>query len=154
MSKMIEEISYPKHYLYRRIVQAKIFIDNNYQAALDAHLIADEACFSKYHFIRIFKQVYGLTPHQYLTKVRIAHAAELLFRGKSVAESCFTVGFESVGTFSGLFKKYMHRTPSGYQLYEKNRVHQMRSNPLQYVPGCFSQKHGWTKVSNFEEVAL
>jgi len=154
MSKMIEEIYYPKHYLYRRIVQAKMFIDNNYQAALDAHLIADEACFSKYHFIRIFKQVYALTPHQYLTQVRMVHAAALLLKGKSVTESCFMVGFESVGSFSGLFKKYMHRTPSRYVLQEKKRARQMQSNPLQYVPGCFSQKHGWTKISNFEEASL
>jgi len=57
--------TYPKVYLYRGIVQAKPFIDNNY-----ADHIADEAFFSKFHFIRLFKKIYSKTPHQYLITVR------------------------------------------------------------------------------------
>ena len=59
--------NYPKMYLYRCIVQAKLFIDNNYADRIDLSQIADEAFFSRFHFRRLFKQAYGKTPHHYLT---------------------------------------------------------------------------------------
>ena len=65
---------YPKIYLYRRIVQAKLFIDKFYSEKIDLDNISDEAYFSKFHFIRLFKSIYGKTPHQYLTTVRIEKA--------------------------------------------------------------------------------
>ena len=73
---------YPKIYLYKRIVQAKLFIDNNYAEDIDLDNIADEAYFSKFHFIRLFKNIYGSTPHHYLRQVRIEHAKQLLAKNK------------------------------------------------------------------------
>jgi AraC-like DNA-binding protein len=70
--------SYPKVYLYRRIVNAKLFIEQNYASAIALNDISDEAYFSKYHFIRLFKKIYGKTPHQYLTAIRIDKAKSLL----------------------------------------------------------------------------
>ena len=75
---------YPKIYLYRRIVQAKLFIDKFHSEKIDLNNIADEACFSKYHFIRLFKSIYGKTPNQYLKEARIENAKELIKNGKSV----------------------------------------------------------------------
>ncbi|MFN2440773.1 MAG: helix-turn-helix transcriptional regulator, partial [Chitinophagaceae bacterium] len=54
--------NYPKIYLYRRIVRAKLFIDDNYSENIDLDNIADEACFSKFHFARQFKKIYSKTP--------------------------------------------------------------------------------------------
>ena len=48
-------MEYPKLYLYRRIVQAKLFIDSHYAGDIDLEQIADEAYFSKFHFCRLFK---------------------------------------------------------------------------------------------------
>src|SRR4051794_17484294 len=98
--------NYPKAYLYKRIVQAKLFIDEHFGEALDLDNIADEAYFSKFHFIRLFKTIYHRTPHQYLTKVRMEKAKYLLQQGTAVAETCFAVGFSSVSSFTGLFRKY------------------------------------------------
>src|SRR5215831_10079579 len=97
--------SYPKMYMYRRIVQAKLFIDGHYSEPLDLSAIADEAYFSKFHFIRLFKTAYGRTPHHYLIKVRIDHAQELLAKDVSVGEVSVMVGFESSTSFAALFKK-------------------------------------------------
>ncbi|MGB4900705.1 MAG: hypothetical protein WBP00_07995 [Saprospiraceae bacterium] len=44
--------TYPKYFLYQRIVQAKLFMDTHFSESLDLDNIADEACFSKFHFIR------------------------------------------------------------------------------------------------------
>src|SRR5215475_1162776 len=95
----------PKLELYRRIVQAKLFIDSNYAERIDAREIADEACYSKFHFIRMFKSIYGRTPHQYLTHVRIERAKELLGKEVSVPEACLAVGFDALGIFPSLFNR-------------------------------------------------
>src|SRR5262245_2298210 len=68
------EGSYPKAYLYRRVVQAKLFIDAHFSEEIDVDDISSEAAFSKFHFIRLFKSVYGLAPHAYLTTVRVQQA--------------------------------------------------------------------------------
>jgi AraC-like DNA-binding protein len=137
--------NYPKIYLYRRIVQAKLFIDSNYPENIDLNNIADEAFFSKYHFIRLFKKIYSNTPHQYLTTVRIEKAMQLLRTGIPVSETCYGVGFESLSTFSGLFKRIVGLTPSSYILQQQTIRTQILKTPLKFVPGCFAEKKGWTK---------
>src|SRR5699024_293335 len=92
-NKMTTE-QYPKIYLYRRIVQAKLYIDKFYFEKIDLDNISDEAYFSKFHFIRLFKSIYGKTPHQYLTTVRIEKAQQHLQLNKSVKDVCFLVGFD------------------------------------------------------------
>ena len=144
--------TYPKVYLYRRIVQAKLFIDSNYADNIDLNNISDEAYFSKFHFIRQFKKIYGKTPHQYLTVVRIEKSMQLLRADTSVSEVCYAVGFESVGSFSGLFKRIVGLTPSAYLEQQQQIKAQILKAPLEFVPGCFAEKNGWTKKSNFEEV--
>ncbi|MEO5944896.1 MAG: AraC family transcriptional regulator [Ferruginibacter sp.] len=132
--------SYPKAYLYKRIVQAKLFIDNNYADKIDVDNISDEAFFSKFHFIRIFKKIYGKTPHQYLRYVRIEKAALLLQTQESIAEVCYAVGFESVSSFTSLFKRMIGLTPSVYLQQHQHKKMQIKIMPQKYVPGCFANK--------------
>jgi AraC-like DNA-binding protein len=130
----------PKLDLYRRIVQAKLFIDSNYSERIDAGEIADEACYSKFHFIRTFKGIYGRTPHQYLTHVRIERAKELLEQDVSVTEACFAVGFDSLGSFTSLFKRRTGVTPSEYQRQQLERKAEISREPLRFIPGCFAMR--------------
>lgn len=143
---------YPKVYLYQRIVQAKVFIDKNYAQAIDVSNISDEAYFSMFHFIRLFKKAYGKTPHQYLTLVRIEKAKDLLRSNYAVSEVCFAVGFESLSSFSGLFKKIVGITPSSFLEQHRELKAAMKKTPLKFVPACFISNHGWAENSNFEEV--
>ena len=132
-----------KSYLYQRIVGAKLFIDNNYAGKLDLDLISDEAFFSKFHFIRLFKKTYGKTPHQYLTVVRIEKAMQLLRTDKGPLEVCYAVGFESLSSFGSLFKRMTGLTPSSF-LEEQQRIQTaISSTPLKFVPACFIYQHGW-----------
>lgn len=130
----------PKLDLYRRIVQAKLFIDGNYAERVDADQIADEACYSKFHFIRTFKSIYNKTPHQYLTAVRVEKAKEMLENGTSVTTTCFAVGFDSLGSFNGLFKRRTGLTPSDFQRRRFERKAQIQAEPLSFIPGCFAAK--------------
>ena len=128
---------FPRIYLYRRIVRAKLFIDTHYHEIINLDDIADEAFFSKFHFIRIFKATYGKTPHQYLISVRVENARLLLKKGVPVADVCYAVGFDSTTSFSALFKKMMKFAPSVYQQMELRRTEEMKQLPLKFVPNCF-----------------
>lgn len=133
---------YPKINLYRRIVQAKLFIDDNFAENIDLNNIADEACFSKFHFIRQFKKIYGKTPHQYLKVVRIEKAMQLLRTNVPVTDACYAVGFESLSSFSGLFKRIVGLTPSAYLAQQRQIKAQILKTPLKFIPGCFGDKNG------------
>lgn len=121
-SQQIEKLKkalYPREDLTERIIAAKQFIDRHYADNIVLDDICKEACVSKYHFIRLFKKLYGRTPHQYLIRVRIARAKELIQGGMTVSEACFAVGFDSITSFSKLFKKITGSPPS--QRRSKNR---------------------------------
>jgi len=148
----MEKENYPKVYLYRRIVQAKLFIDNNYANAIDLDNIATVASFSKFHFIRLFKKIYDQTPHQYLTTVRIEKAKLLLQTEIAVADVCFSVGFDSISSFTGLFKRITSATPSHYQKIQLKRKVEILAAPLKFIPNCFAENNGWTKNRNFQHV--
>lgn len=151
---MMTADEYPKVYLYRRIVESKIFIDNNYAEKIDLDNISDEACYSKFHFIRLFKSSYGKTPHQYLISVRIQKAKILLKECRPVSEVCFLVGFDSLTTFSGLFKRIVGIPPSTYLSNHLKINHQISKSPLSFIPGCIAYMHGWFENSNFEDVGV
>lgn len=136
---------YPRTYLYQRIVRAKLFIDNNYFNKIDVDNISNEAHFSKFHFIRLFKNIYGKTPHQYLTTVRIEKAMRLLQTNHLASEVCYAVGFESLSSFCGLFKRILGLTPSEYLLQQQKIKAQISKAPLNFIPGCFAEKYGWNK---------
>lgn len=142
---------YPRQYLYLQIVRAKLFIDENFAGPIDLDRIADKACFSKFHFVRRFREIYGRTPHQYLTQVRIERSKELLAAGETVAAACFKVGFDSITSFTGLFKRRVGRTPRQYQLERLKFKEGVAAKPLGHIPGCFAEKKGWKKNSNFRE---
>jgi AraC-like DNA-binding protein len=131
-----DEDLYYRTNLYRRIVQAKLFIDANFNSKINVDHIADEAHFSKFHFIRIFKEIYGLTPHQYLIRVRIEHAKKFLSNGMPVVDVCDAVGFESVSTFTGLFKRKVGLSPSTYKKEQLRLKIDRVAQPFKYVPAC------------------
>ncbi|MEP6750141.1 MAG: AraC family transcriptional regulator [Bacteroidota bacterium] len=136
---------YPKVYLYKRIVQAKLFIDNNYADKIDINNISDKAYFSPFHFIRLFKKIYGKTPHQYLTLVRIENAIVLFQKDKPVSEVCYAVGFETLSSFGSLFKRIVGLSPSAFTEAQKQRKIQILQDPFHFVPGCFAYQNGWNK---------
>lgn len=75
------------------------------------------ACMSAFHFQRTFAAVFGKTPHQYVTELRLNRALLLLQSGYAVTEACFSVGFESLGSFSTKFRNYFGVTPASVRLH-------------------------------------
>lgn len=111
----IRDKLYSKEYLTARLIKAKLFIDQNYDRPIDLTAIAGASHFSKFHFIRQFKVFFGKTPHQYLTMVRIEKAKYLLRSHETVSSVYFQLGFDSITSFTGLFRKMTGATPSAYQ---------------------------------------
>lgn len=114
-----------------RLTLARSYIDRHYDQPLTLDCLSETAGFSSYHFIRLFRAAYRQTPHQYLIQRRIDQAKDLL--GASdlpIQDICFEVGFESLGSFSSLFRRVTGLSPSAYR-----RCKQRRAQPA-YIPLC------------------
>ena len=116
-----------------RLGRARAFIDHCYDHPLNLDQISEKACFSRYHFLRLFRQAFKKTPHQYLIERRIEKAKELLTADDlRVTDVCFEVGFQSLGSFSSLFHKWVGHAPATYR--ERARARELAKRK---VPGCF-----------------
>jgi AraC-like DNA-binding protein len=127
--------------LYQRIVSAKMFIDDNYQQAIDLDEISQQAFLSKFHFHRLFRQVYRRTPHQYITRKRLEKAKSLLAENKPVTDVCNEVGFESIGSFSVLFKKEIGFAPQYYRNMAYKKKLEQLEQPKKAIPHCFIENY-------------
>jgi AraC family transcriptional regulator len=102
--------------LYRRLLRGKDYLDANFGGAVHLRNVASEACLSPYHFHRLFRQVFRETPNQYLQRKRLRNAQRLLAGGNlSVTQICLEVGFESIPSFSTLFRRNFGCTPREYR---------------------------------------
>ena len=127
--------------LYERIVAAKVFIDENYHEPIDLDEISRNAHLSRFHFHRLFSKVYKKTPHQYLTSKRIEKAKSLLSENKQVTDVCNEVGFESLGSFSVLFKKEIGFAPTYYRNMAWLKKQQAKEQPQRFIPHCFIESY-------------
>ena len=127
--------------IYQRIVAAKVYIDENYQDNIDLEHISKQAFLSRFHFHRLFRQVYKKTPLQYVTQKRLDKAKDLLSENKAVTEVCNEVGFESIGSFSVLFKKEIGFAPQYYRnMAYKKKIEQL-AQPKKAIPHCFIESY-------------
>ena len=110
---------YPHQDLVDRMVRAKQYIDSHYGSDIGLDTLARQACMSKFHFIRLFTRYYGRTPHIYLRDVRMTHARRLLQQGIPIRHVCYAVGFDSVPSFTRLFRQRTGQTPKNAILDKK-----------------------------------
>jgi len=95
---------------------ARAYVDNYYDQPITLKHISSAAGFSPYHFIRLFRQTYRQTPYQYVMQRRIERAKELLRSSDlPISVICYQVGFESLGSFSTLFRRVTGLPPSAYR---------------------------------------
>jgi AraC-like DNA-binding protein len=105
------------------------YITRHHREPLTVERLAALAGLSPFHFIRRFRAAVGVTPHRYLRDRRLERADELLVTTSlPITEICDRVGFQSLGSFSSLFKRSSGETPSIYRAKRRKRV---------YIPTCF-----------------
>jgi AraC-like DNA-binding protein len=106
--------------LYRRLHRAKEFIAASFDETITIDQMAKVACLSTNHFLRTFQQAFHQTPHQFLTAKRLERAQNLLLRTDlSVTDVCLSVGFESLGSFSSLFRRKLGVPPEKFRRAKK-----------------------------------
>ena len=126
--------------LLRRLDRAREYIDDCFPEALDLKRIADEAHLSPFHFQRLFRRTYKVTPHQYVTHRRIERSRELLlYTDLAISEICLIVGFHSLGSFSTLFSRATGLSPLQYRNHFGSRSLISVSHPKKQpaIPFCF-----------------
>jgi len=133
MVRRIDAGTLPDLETLQRLGRARDFIDHCYDHPLSLDQISEKACFSRYHFLRLFRQAFNQTPHQYLIHRRIEKAKELLSEDDlRVTDVCFEVGFQSLGSFSTLFHRCVGQAPATYR---------ERAQAKRQIPGCFLVMH-------------
>jgi AraC family transcriptional regulator len=92
--------------IYSRLILAKDMIHSHYHREPDLDELCRETAMSKFHFLRMFKAVYGLTPYQYLTRVRMEKACGLLKHTTlPISAISAELGFEYPNSFIKAFQK-------------------------------------------------
>jgi len=125
--------------------RARDHADRHYTEPLDLESLAAVAGLSKFHFQRLFKATYGLTPAAYVSQRRVERAQDLLrATGLTVTEVCHAVGFSSLGSFSSRFREITGETPSEFQ-----RRYAATGAP--HIPGCFVFMWGLAERTASEE---
>ena len=100
----------------RHLLKAKDLADARYWEPLGVDDLAHAAGLSRAHFSREFRAAFGESPHNYLLTRRMERAAALLRNtDRSVADICFSVGLQSVGSFTTSFKRTYGITPTEYR---------------------------------------
>jgi len=101
---------------YGQVKDAIDFIEANFNSGITVKDMAEKACYSLHHFIRIFKKTTGYSPYEYLVKYRINKAKTLLdSTDKTIEEISHSVGFESASNFVRTFRQLEDMTPLKYR---------------------------------------
>lgn len=91
--------------IYKRLCIARDILHSSYTENLDLYKISHLACLSVPQLIRQFKAAFHCTPYQYLIRIRLGHAAQLLqYTDKPVQEITWICGFENTSAFCRAFK--------------------------------------------------
>jgi AraC-like DNA-binding protein len=115
----------------RHLQRAKDLADARYFERLGVDDLAGAAGLSRAHFSREFRRAFGESPHAYLLTRRLERAAALLrTTDHSVAEICFSVGLQSVGSFTTSFTRTYGVSPTVYRAQFPPAVN------LALVPAC------------------
>lgn len=97
---------------YSKIMQCKEFIDNNLDKKLSLEVLSNKVDLSKNFFCKVFKDIIGKTPFEYINEERINLAKRLLSTtNKSIIEISFMCGFDDITYFYRVFKRYTNMTP-------------------------------------------
>ena len=130
----------------RHLLRAKDLADARYFEPLDVGDMARAAGLSRAHFSREFRRTFGETPHAYLLTRRLERAAAMLrTTDHSVAEICFSVGLQSLGSFTTSFTRMFGQAPAAYRASFPPAVSQV------VVPSCVVRAYARPQHRTFRE---
>ena len=130
----------------RHLLRAKDLADARYAEPLGVRELAAAAGLSRAHFSRQFRRAFGESPHAYLLTRRLERAAALLrATDRPVIEICFSVGLQSLGSFTTSFTRTYGLTPTAYRAAFPPAAGQA------LVPTCVLRAYGRPQRRTFRE---
>jgi AraC family transcriptional regulator len=100
----------------RRAVRAALWIEAHSSESIDLEAAAREVALSPFHFLRLFSAALGVTPHQYLVRSRLRHAARLLADDdRSITDVALDAGFGDISNFVRTFRRAAGVSPRGFR---------------------------------------
>jgi AraC-like DNA-binding protein len=140
--QVLSQIAVPRIYrrdlveneTFVRLCASRDWLAENHGRRVALAEAADQAGFSPFHFQRLFVRAFGETPLQFMTRIRLERAKKILRTGVDpVTEICMDLGYESMGSFSSLFRREVGLAPSHFR-----RVFAMPGLwELKATPSCF-----------------
>ena len=130
----------------RHLLRAKDLADARYAEPLGVAELAAAAGLSRAHFSREFRRAFGESPHAYLLTRRLERAAALLrATDRPVVEICFSVGLQSLGSFTTSFTRTYRLSPTAY------RAAFPPAADRALVPACVLRAYGRPQRRTFRE---
>ena len=130
----------------RHLLRARDLVDARYSEPLTVDDLARAAKLSRAHFSREFRRAFGESPHAYLLTRRLERAAALLRNtDRSVADICFSVGLQSVGSFTTSFTRTYGMSPIAY------RASFPPASQYALIPTCVLRAYSRPQHSTFRE---
>ena len=133
-----------------RLCHARDLLRDWEDEPLPVSAVARASGLTRFHFIRLFKAIFGETPHQYRSRAQIEKAKHLLIlTNLSITEICMAVGFSSLGSFSALFSRRAGMSPSEFQRRYRPASAPEPHLPASLIPGCLSLMAGISEKEQF-----
>jgi AraC-like DNA-binding protein len=122
-----------------RLCDARTLLRETSERRRSIRQIARETGMSLFHFIRLYKAVFGETPKQCQLGARLEHAKHLLMATDfPVTDISLDAGFASLGTFSYVFTRRIGMPPTAYRDKMRSMTRVPGETPSELIPGCFS----------------
>jgi AraC-like DNA-binding protein len=123
---------------FARLCRSRDFLAASLDQPVHLADAANQACLSPFHYHRMFARAFGETPHDFLTRLRIDRAKELLARDHApVTEVCFAVGYESLGSFSMRFRSLVGCSPVEYRRAVRRIFPVPELAVYRFIPACY-----------------
>jgi AraC-like DNA-binding protein len=136
--------------LLSRLCEARDLLRDCEDEPYSVSVVARASGLTCFHFIRLFKAIFGETPHQYRSRAQIERAKHLLIvTDLSITDICMSVGFSSLGSFSALFSRRVGMSPSEFQRHHRLVSARERQMPASLIPGCLSLMAGISEKEQF-----
>ncbi|MBI3682305.1 MAG: helix-turn-helix transcriptional regulator [Acidobacteria bacterium] len=128
---------------FRRLCRSRDYVAADLGRPLRLEDAAGAACLSPFHYHRLFSRTFGETPHDFLTRVRLERARQLLAASdEPVTQVCLAVGYESLGSFSTRFRSAVGLSPQEYRRSLRRIFPVPAIPPHRFIPTCFLRFFG------------
>jgi AraC-like DNA-binding protein len=122
----------------RRLEEARDWLALHFDEPVSLGGAARVACCSPFHFHRQFVALFGETPQEYVSRLRLAEAKKLLVTTSiPVSEVCASVGYTSLGSFSSQFRRREGQSPKQFRYRARTFYRSPDRSHSRFIPYCY-----------------